>query len=105
MQLIEYPDAIAHAEVAALEAQAAALAAAEAVEGRRAQFAAIVATDAALKNDAQRKAAIAELQGSDPEFAALNRKQQVAAETLELARIEVRRLERLFEVAMVVAQG
>lgn len=100
MKLADYPDAIAAAEVAVLEAQAAALELAELVEGRRAQFAAIVATDASLKNEAQRKAALAELQGSDPEFVALARKRQVTQETLELGRIEVRRLERLFQVAM-----
>ena len=105
LTLADYPDAIANAEVATLAAQAAALVLAETVEGRRAQFAAMVATDPALKNEAQRKAGIAELQGSDPEFVGLAQKQRSAAETLELTRIEVRRLERLFQVALILAKG
>jgi hypothetical protein len=102
LTLEQYPDAIASAEVVCLELQAAVLALAEQVEGQGAQFRAIVATDKSLTNEAQRKAGLAELQGSDPGYLALIEEQRRAVESLELARIEVRRLERLFRVAMVL---
>ena len=105
MKLDQYPDAIAAAEVATLEAAAAVMGLAESVEGQLAQFKAMVATDSSLKNEAQRKAALAELQGSDPKYLELVDEQRRATETLELGRIEVRRLERCYEVALVVAKG
>ena len=102
MKLDQYPDAIAAAEVATLEAKEDYLAKAEAVEGQRAQFKAMVAEKypPRVGNDADRAAYLAELENSDPQYQA-NRKAAKEAETgLELGRIEVRRLERLYTVAL-----
>jgi hypothetical protein len=102
LTLEQYPDAIAAAEVAALEAKESYLAIAEAVENQRAEFKAMVAEKYPPKtgNDRDRASYLAELEGSDPQYQEwrLAAKQQETG--LELARIEVRRLERMFRVAM-----
>lgn len=101
LTLANYPNAIVSAEVAALEAKEDCLAKAEAVENQRAEFKAMVAERYPAKqgNDRDRASYLAELE-SDPQYQG-NRKAAKEAETgLELARIEVRRLERLFQVAL-----
>lgn len=107
MDLAQYPDLIAAAEVAALEAQESYLALAEVVENQRAEFKAMVAEKYPPKqgNDRDRSSYMAELEGSDPQYQANRKAAKQQEQGLELARIEVRRLVRLYEVAMVVAKG
>lgn len=105
MNLSDYPDAIAAAEVAALEAKEDFLAKAEAVENQRADFKGMVAEKYPPKtgNDRDRSSYMAVLEGSDPQYQKNRKAAKEAEMTLELGRIEVRRLERLFQVAMVLA--
>lgn len=95
--LADYPQAIAAAESAVLAAQQGARALAEAVEARKAQFGAIVANDKELRNDAQRKAARAELELTDAEYLKLQAQHQAAKDAVVMAQIEADRLLRLWQ--------
>ena len=97
MRLIEYPDAIAAASIAALEAEEKLRDATSELLAREADFKASIAEDRSLKNDSQRKARLAEYQQTDGQYLAHAKAANDAKTTLELGRIEVQRLRDWFE--------
>jgi hypothetical protein len=104
MQLIDYPDAIAAAELAHLKAQGEVRALTEALEARKAEFGLMVANDESLSNDAKRKAARAELELSDPDYLKLQRKLLAAKEVAAVALIEAGRVANLFKAERLLGE-
>jgi hypothetical protein len=102
MNLADYPDAIAAAEVAVLEAKESYLNLVEMVEQQRAEFKGMVAERFPPKtgNDRDRANYLSELENSDPDYQKRRGMAKQQEQGLELARIEVRRLERCYEVAL-----
>ena len=98
MELREYPNAIAQAELELLGEQQRVRELAKAIEARKAQFGAMVAEDATLTNEAKRKAARAELELTDVEYLKLQDSHQTALDRAVKGRIEVDRLVNMFRV-------
>ena len=98
MQLTQYPDAIAQSERAHLASQQQVRDLSAQLEARKAQFSEIVANDAALTNEAKRKAARAELELTDTDYLNLQQRLLMAKDGATEAVIEVGRLSNLFRV-------
>lgn len=98
MNLADYPQAIADAQITHLTAQQQVRKIAAQLEERKAQFGALVAADKSLTNDAKRKAARAELELTDPEYLDLQQRLTEAKDGSTLATIEVERLGNGFKV-------
>ena len=104
MRLIEYPDAIAQAERAVVEAQEQVRALTPDLELCKAKIAVEVNEDKSLTNADKRKTAKLEREATDPDYirdtaALLERKNALA-----LAEIEATRLRNLFKVECLLAQ-